>query len=213
MNQLTAFALALVLASCEAGTGAGCSREPVGRVNAFFAGGEASRDVVATVASITPLPDIGGFRYEMSDGARLQWLAREPIPGVVAGSRYRFVVDYAGGFPDASGLLVFEDDRLLFAALTDQQPFQHVLRDGIPGFATAIEDAGCPSRGSTRCHESLINQRVSFTHGGEKASLFHGDRATMGEFEVEVLTAQKVRYAPRCADAGLPGVAFTIRRR
>lgn len=213
MNQLTAFALALVLASCEAGTGAGCSREPVGRVNAFFAGGEAGRDVVATVASITPLPDIGGFRYEMNDGARLTWIARAPIPGVTAGNRYRFVVDYAGGSPDASGVLVFENDQLLFAALTDQQPFQHVLRNGIPDFTIAVEDAGCSSRGSTRCHEALVNRRLSFGHRGETESLFHGEKATLGEFEVEALTAQKVTYSSRCADAGLPGVAFTIRRR
>lgn len=212
MNQLTAFALALVLASCEAGTGAGCSREPVGRVNAFFTGGEASRDVVATVTSIAPLPEIGGFRYEMADGARLTWIAREPIPHVVAGRRYRFVVEYAGGSPDASGILVFGGDDLLFAALTDQKPFQHVLRDGIPGFTITTEDAGCSSRGSTRCHESLINHRVSFAHRGENASRFHGEKATLGEFEVEVLTAQNVTYASRCADAGLPGIAFTIRR-
>ena len=67
--------------------------------------------------------------------------------------------------------------------------------------------------GSTRCHESLVNQRVSFTHRGEKATLFHGDKATLGEYEIEVLTAQRVTYASRCADAGLPGIAFTIRRR
>ena len=213
MNQLTAFALALVLASCEAGTGAGCSREPVGRVNAFFAGGEASRDVVVTVVSITPLPDLGGFRYEMSDGVRLTWIAREPIPAVAAGGRYRFRVDYAGGSPDASGLLVFENDQLLFAALTDQKPFQHVLRDGISEFAIAMNDASCGSRGRTRCHEALVNLRLSFEHRGETASLFHGEKATLGEFEIEALTAQKVTYASRCADAGLPGVAFTIRRR
>jgi hypothetical protein len=212
MNHASLFALALMLASCAGVGDRGCSNPPEGGVKAFFANGEPSRDVVATVAAVTPLADLGGFRYDLGDGSRLTWIAKEAIPGLVVGRAYRFVIDYAGGSPDASGILVFERERLLFASLTDQQPFQHVLKEGIPGFAIVLGDAVCSSRGSTKCHEQLVNLQLSVTHGSERRVLHHGSRAEVGEFEVHVLTAQKVKYAPRCADAGLPGVSFTIRR-
>lgn len=212
MNIAALFAVALMLASCAGVADRRCSTPPVGSVKVFFAGGEPGHDVSATVAAVTPLVDLGGYRYDLGDGSRLTWIAKDPIPGVEVGRAYRFVVEYAGGSPDASGILVFERGRLLFASLTDQQPFQHVLKDGIPGFAIALGDLDCPSRGSTKCHEQLVNRPVSITHGGEQRLLIHGSRAVVGEFEVHVLTAQKVKYAPRCADAGLPGVSFTIRR-
>lgn len=207
----TSLVLAMILASCG-GAQDRCGNPPKTSVNAFFAGRDASRDVVATVATITPLADIGGFRYEMRDGSRLTWIAKEPIAGVVAGRTYRFVVDYAPGFPDASGMLVFENDRMIFAALTDQKLLDHVLKSGVPDFKIATGEAACSSRGRSKCHEALVNLPLAFEHAGERKVLLQGEKARVGEFEIDALVAQQVTYAPRCGDAGLPGVSFTIRR-
>jgi len=206
-----AIAFAMVLASC-AGTKDRCSNPPLGSVNAFFTGGDASRDVVATVTAITPLAEIGGFRYEMRDGSRLTWIAKEPIAALQIGRTYRFVVDYSPGFPDASGLLVFDGERLIFAAITDQKLFQHVLKEGVPGFAIATGDPTCASRGRTKCHEALVNLPLSIEHAGERKVLFQGETARAGEFEIDALVAQKVTYRSGCADAGLPGVCVIIHR-
>jgi hypothetical protein len=212
MNLVPALALALLLASCEAPAGR-CSTEPAGTTNAFFAGGDASREVVVTVKSMTPLADIGGFRYDMTDGSRLTWIAGEPIAALEPGRTARIVVDYSGGSPDASGILVFDGDRLLFAAITDQKPFQHALEQGIPGFVVASGKPVCRSRGRTKCHTELVNVPLTVEHAGERKELYHGERASLGEFEVRVLTAQQVTYSPRCADAGLAGVSLIIERR
>ena len=211
MNLAPALALAVVLAYC-AGAGNHCANPPAGSVNAFFAGGEASRDLTASVSALTALSQGRGFRYGLSDGSTLTWMAKEPIPGLETGRGYRFVVDYAPGNPDASGVLLFDGDRLLFAALTDQRPFQRVLKGGVPGFAIAAGDAACGSRARTKCHEALVNLPLSFEHAGKSAVLHQGEHGRVGEFEIEVLTAQKVTYSPRCADAGLPGVSFVIHR-
>lgn len=210
MNVLCGFLVAVVLASCGA-AGNRCSTEPEGRVNAFFLGDESSRDVVATLSAIVPL-ETGGVRYDLQDGSRLTWLASEPIAPLKVGGTYRFVVDYAPGSPDASGILIFDGGQLLFAALTDRTPFLRVLKRGIPGFSVALEEGTCGSRGRTKCHSALVNLPLSIAHRGTRVVLHHGERAKLGAFEVRVLTAQKVTYAPRCADAGLPGVSFVIRR-
>jgi hypothetical protein len=198
--------VATIVTSCA------CSNPPAGNVTAFFAGGDASRDVVATVAAITPLAELGGFRYDMRNGARLTWIAKEPIAALQVGRTVRIVVDYSPGSPDASGILIFDGERLLFAALSDQNPFQHVLEGGISGFAIATQETRCASRARTRCHTSLVNLRLSIEHAGERKVLVQGESARLGEFAVDALVAQKVIYNPRCADAGLPGVCFVIRR-
>lgn len=211
MNGPAVLATAMLVASCGSGADV-CSTAPLGSTNAFFAGGRPSREVTATVATITPLEDPAGFRYDMTDGTRLTWIAREPLGHVEAGKTYRLVVDYAGGAPDASGILVFDGERLLFAAVTDQTAFRRVLRNGIPGFTVAAAESPCASRDRTKCHEAMVNLPLVFEHGGARTALYQGQAARAGDFEIRVLTAQKVRYSSRCADAGLPGVSFTITR-
>ena len=201
MRAAAILGFVLLFAACGSAAGDRCDLEPVGSVNAFFVGENASRDVVATVSAIAPLEGMAGFRYDMRDGARLTWMAKDPMPNVVAGGTYRFVVDYRGGWPDASFILVFEGDRLIFAGVTDRQTV-------IPGLAITTGDATCASRGRTKCHESLVN--VPLIVDGQ--SLYHGESARVGEFEVRVLTAQKVRYSSRCADAGLPHVSYPVAR-
>ena len=211
MNATAALAILALAGSCAAG-GDRCSSPSDGSVNAFFPGREPSRDIIATVASITPLEELGGFRYDMTTGERLTWIANVPIAGVAAGGTYRFVVDYRPGFPDAAGILVYERDELFFAALTDQKPLQLVLREGVPGFDIALGETTCKSRENSRCHEAIVNLPVTFEHAGSRATVFQRETARLGDFDVRVLTAQSVKYSSRCADAGLPGVSFVIAR-
>jgi hypothetical protein len=207
----------LLTATCAGDASDVCSRKPIGSVKAFFAPPPASREATVTVDAITPLPELQGFRYELrtADGkaARLTWLGAEAIGGVRAGGTYRFVVDYAPGFPDSSGLLIFERERLLFAALTDQQLFQHVLKSGIPGFELAMGEPACASRLTTTCFDAVVNRPLTVTHEGQRRTIHQGDRVRIGSYEVAALTVQQVTYSPRCADAGMPGVSLTIERR
>jgi hypothetical protein len=179
---------------------------------AFFAGGEPSRDVVAEVADVASSNGI--HRYRLRPGELvLTYRAREPMPGVTAGGTFRFQVDYSMGEPDASAIIVSRNDRLIFAAITDQKIGQHVLPEGIPGFAIETLPPACPSRGRTDCHESLINVPVTIRHDGSGVTLHQGEASPLGDFQVRVLTAQNVTYTSRCADAGLTGISLTISRR
>lgn len=202
MRAAVMLGFVVLFAACGSAAGDRCDAKPVGSVNAFFVGENPSRDVVTTVTSIAPLEGLAGFRYDMRDGARLTWMAKEPMTNVVVGGTYRFVVDYRGGWPDASSILVFEGDQLIFAGVTDRET-------DIPGLTISVGDASCSSRGRTKCHESLVN--VPVLVGGK--SIYHGESATVGEFEVRVFTSQKVKYSSRCADAGVPALSFTVARR
>ena len=220
MNGVVAIVAAVALVATTCGGGADgtdvCSRAPVGSVNAFFVGEQPSRELTATVVGIRPLPDLGGFAYELRDQggttSRLTWIAPAAMSGVHAGSTYRFVVDYAPGFPDASGILVFDGSTLVFAALSDQRLFQHVLRQGIPRFQLALGEPACDSRGATKCHESMTNLRLLVEHGGARDTLHHGETITIGGYDVQALSVQRIVYSPRCADAGLPAVSLVIAR-
>jgi len=205
----SALGVAFLLATCGGGAGGSdCAREPIGDVKAFFAGGQASRDLVGVVEHVTPLPDIHGFRYEFRDGARLTWIGR-PLP-IEIGTTYRFVVDYAPGFPDGSGMLIFAGDELYFAAFTGQAMFQHVLKQGIAGFEISTGEPRCPSRGRSTCHDALVNLPLIITRGAESRTIYHGQSATLGGYRIDALSVQKVKYSSRCADAGLAAISFTI---
>lgn len=219
MSHVSLFlALALTLSTCG-GTQAidACRREPLGSTNAFFAGGSPQAELTATVAAITPLPDLGGYRYDLQELSgtvrKLTWIAPTAMEGIEAGRRYRFVVDYAGGFPDSSGILVYDGETLYFAALTDQTLFAHVLKSGVPGFSMKLGEPSCGSRGSTKCHPTMVNLPLIVASGGTEKTLHHGETAVLGDYVVQPLTAQRVTYSPRCADAGVPGVSLIITRR
>jgi hypothetical protein len=206
--------LVLIFAAGCASAESPCANEPEGRIVAFFAGGEPSRDVVATVVDVASSE--GVHRYRLRAGEPdliLTYRAPEPIPGVTAGGSYRFQVDYSMGSPDASGIIVSHEDRLIFAAVSDQKMGQHVLAEGIPGFEIEALPPACPSRGRTDCHESLINVPMRVRHAGSSVTLHHGEASPLGDFVVRVLTAQEVTYASRCADAGLTGISLSISRR
>ena len=220
MNGLAAGVGAVLLAATTcvgAGTDSGaCSRVPVGSATVFFAGERPSGEITATVVSITPLPELAGFSYELREregaATRLTWIAPAAMASVHTGSTYRFVVDYVPGFPDASGILVFDGDTLVFAALSDQQLFQHVLERGIPEFELAVGDSACESRGSTKCHRSMTNLPLVVEHGGTRSTLYHGETVRTGDYEVRALSVQRIVYDSGCADAGLPAVSLVIAR-
>ena len=187
---------------------------PAGKVIAFLE--NEPRPVTAIHATVERI--IAGeksWTYLLRDESgvrRLSYRAPEPMPSIVAGHAYDLQIEYIGGYPAASGIVVKDERGLLFAAATDQQAFQHVLKNGIEGFDIAMSDAGCPSRSHERCYDAVFNQKVRFARGAGSASLTNGQSAAVGDFRVHVLTAQKVVYNKGCADAGLVGVSFTVTR-
>lgn len=204
MKSVTILIALLLLASCGATSLRICSTEPVGNINVFFPGNTPSRDATLVVDRVTPISN--GFRYDFRVGSPMTWIAPDVLP-VAIGKPYRFVVDYRPGAPDASSIMVFDGESLLFAALTDQ-----TLRLTIPAFELTVGEAACGSRGSTKCHASLVNLPLKISHGGQSATIHHGEVAHLGDYEIKALTVQRVAYAARCADAGLPAVSVTIAR-
>jgi hypothetical protein len=198
-----------------------CDREPVGNFQAFLDSPQDLRPVrsssfAGVLISVGPEDDLGFTRLRIRGDDGTDRLIAYRLPGgalpLRMNRRYRFRLDYAAGFPDASGLLVSDAEGLVFAAARDQRPGSRVLRDGVPGFGLELIEAECPSRQRDRCYESIRNARLRVSHGKHVAELFHGDSATLGAYRVVALTAQDVEYRPQCVDAGLVAVSYAIFR-
>jgi hypothetical protein len=195
----------------------GCRAAPSGQMTAFLE--EDAPPVSAHLAgTVVHLSAAGkdSYRYGIRDASgaerRLAYRApRGPLP-VKEGGAYDIQVDYVGGAPAASGLLVRDAAGLVFAGATDTRLGAHVLRDGLPDLTLALVASACASRRATDCYESITNQILRVTHGGRSVDLMNGQSARVGPYQVTCLAAQAVGYRERCADAGLPAVSYLVVR-
>jgi hypothetical protein len=133
-------------------------------------------------------------------------------PTLHAGAAYSFLIETAPGFPTASGLVVQDSAGIVFAGASDQSPGGHVLKDGLPGLTLVLEDAPCRSRGHSECYDALYNRRLRAIMDGRTLVLFHPHSGFLGNYRLTCLTAQRVIYNKRCADAGQTAVSWTLER-
>lgn len=193
-----------------------CEAQPAGTFNAFMEGSESSAALDATVIGVTLLEGTARHRYLLRDGSgavrNLTVMGAHTLPRIEEGKPYTVRVDYVGGSPAASGMIVRDKNGLLFAALTDTGIASHVLKEGVPDFEIAMKPPECPGRSHGSCLESAVNLPVEFRSAGSAVTLYHGGSAILGGYTVSVLTAQSVKYSKRCQDGGMSGISFTIVR-
>lgn len=193
-----------------------CEAQPAKTFRAFIEGAQSPTETDATVIGHVVLDSPARHRYLLRDASgaesRLTVMGDQPVPGIEEGKSYSFRVDYVGGSPTASGIIVRDQDGILFAALTDGRIGSHVLKEGIPDFEVAMKPPECAGRAHGSCLESAVNLPVEIRSGASAAILYHGESAILGRYTVSVLTAQKVKYSRHCKDAGVSGISFTIAR-
>ena len=180
--------------------------EPAPPLSARFAGTLLSRADLE--------PDV--YRYVIRDASgaerRLTYRAPGgPLP-LREGASYEFQVDYVGGAPAASGLLIRDGAGLLFAGASDQRLGSHVLKEGVPPFTLALLPPACSSRRRDTCFDAITNVPLQVRSESVSVELHNGESARLGSYRVTCLTAQAVAYSGRCADAGLPAVSYIILR-
>ncbi len=199
-------------------TATGCGAEPKGSLVAFLEDPEGPMSVRFTgiVVAVRPPNDLGLARFVIRDGEgrerRLTYGAAGVSLPIRQGDRYDFQVDHVGGFPEISGLLIRDSVGLLFAGVSDQNPGERALKEGVPSFDVAFAPTRCKSRPHGKCYDAIYNLPLRVSRQGKSATLFHGDSTRLGTYRVTCLTAQKVIYNDRCADAGLHGVSYAITR-
>jgi hypothetical protein len=156
------------------------------------------------------------YRYVIRDanGAERRLVYRAPggpLP-LNEGASYEFQVDYVGGAPAVSGLLIHDGTGLLFAGASDQKIGAHVLKEGVPSFTIALLPPDCSSRGSDTCYDAITNVPLQVRAQGASVELHNGESGNLGSYRVTCLAAQAVAYNSRCADAGVPAVSYVIAR-
>ena len=143
---------------------------------------------------------------------------------VVAGRTYDLAVEMVMGEPSAGAIVLSDADGLVLAAASDTGLGENVLAAGPPGFTLRLVEAGCRGREVTKCFVERVNMALEVTLAGEAkhedaatherttVRLGHGQKARLGAYEVACQAAERVKYSPKCADAGVLAVSWTIRR-
>jgi hypothetical protein len=194
-----------------------CEYEPVGEVTVWVDEVDALKPVVfsGTIDAISE-EDYQRKQLSIIDENSKEWSIRIHVPGMSLpleiGQHYEFEVQYVGGWPSASSILIWDRDGLLFAGVSDWEVGTNVAQGGVPGFGIEKISTDCGSRPHSKCYDELRNAVLKVSTDGESVMLFHGESARIGSYEVMCLTCQDVVYNSSCADAGLNTVSYAIVR-
>ncbi len=216
-------ALAPATSSCQDRDPA-CNREPAGSLTAYILPAPPAMHFAGTVRvlSVGAVGEDGMQRAVVRDtaAAGLDTLVYgapaaagvAPLP-LSEGELVGLVVDYVGGFPSASGILITDGSGVRLAGASEQRPGMTVLTGGIPGWTVEMLPATCDSRLQNDCYDSVTNAPLRLASGGDSVTLYQGESADLGVWRARCLTSQVVSYNSRCTDAGLVGVSYVIARR
>jgi len=193
-----------------------CARAPSGNVTVFLEGEVPAKSFTAAVVEIEPPSESGLRRHRLreADGTERVLVFRAPedsLP-VRTDATYDFLVETVPGMPTPAAVVVGDEGGILFAAVSDYRPGERVLQEGLAGFSIELVPSGCEDRGVDPCFESEVNAVLSVEHADTTARLFQGESLTLGDYRVRCLTARTVAYSDRCADAGVFGISYTVRR-
>jgi hypothetical protein len=193
-----------------------CLRAPAGSVTVFLEAGGPSAAFSASVAEVTAPAEGGLWRYRLREasGAEHVLVFRAPEEAIPleTGTTYEFALETVPGMPTPASIVVRDEQGLLYASVSDYRPGERVLQGGLPEFSIELTASDCADRAEDPCLESDVNAILRVEHANATAGLFHGDGATLGAYRVRCLTARTVTYRAGCADAGVFGVSYTIRR-
>jgi hypothetical protein len=200
-----------------------CSAAPGKPVTVFVEGTTDAdprvRSFHGVVFGSEPVPGtVPRYSFTGSDGTvrRLAFFDPDgPLP-IVAQRPYDLAVEMVMGEPSPGALLLSDAEGLVLAAASDTGLGKHVLAAGPPGFTLRLDDGDCHGRERPRdgkpCFAERVNLILEVTHEGTTVRLGHGGKAWLGAYEVSCHAAERVKYSPRCADAGVLTVSWTIRR-
>ncbi|HUD71505.1 MAG TPA: hypothetical protein VMQ62_06045 [Dongiaceae bacterium] len=216
--------LVLLALACRPVPGSGddtparCRAESLGSVRAFLEAGAPATNTFDATLEAAPKPGDGGLwklALREASGATHTLTLISPVgaPHLEVGARYRIRVDYAPGYPPASGLLIWKEGELIYAAAGDPSPERRVLGEGVPGFEIARLPSRCANRGPTDCFDALRSAPLRIAHAGATVTLMQGESADLGGYRVTCLTAEEITYSARCADAGRVTLSYVIERR
>jgi hypothetical protein len=195
--------------------GAPCSAEPREPFDVTLETpmSDTSLEFAGILEAIEPADPDGRVSYRITAaGASHRLMVRGATLPLHTGGAYEARIERVGGSPPASGLLIRDATGLVFAGASEQRIGAHVLTGGVPGFTLQLETTNCPSRAQGDCFRSAVNRALAVAHGDARATLYHGDVARFGDFEVRCLIAQDVDYGGRCPDFAFHAVSFTVAR-
>ena len=198
---------------------ASCRAEPQEPISVSIAtpGARYPRAFSGTLEAFVPVegPRPGRLTVRLDDPDRveiIEYLFPDDGVGFPIGKRLRFEVEQVAGFPSYSGITIADERGLLLAAASDGKPGRAVLRDGVAGFEISLGEPSCPPRSANRCYDEITNLPLEIRTGASTLVLMQGEVGQIEAFRARCLTAQRVVYSDRCADAGLIGVSYLIVR-
>jgi Leucine-rich repeat (LRR) protein len=131
---------------------------------------------------------------------------------LVPDTTYRLIAQGVLGWPDTFGLVIKEDDALVFLGLSDWE-LERTLSIGClsPIGAEQVRVLADHYREGRPCYGRFINTEIAFAHDGESILLHQGQSATLGDYEINLDIARTIDHY-FCPDAGANNISFTISR-
>jgi Leucine-rich repeat (LRR) protein len=132
---------------------------------------------------------------------------------LVPDTTYRLIAHSVLGWPSTFGLVIKEDDDLVFLGLADWE-LDRTLSIGClsPVRAEQVRILADHYREGDSCYDRFTNTEIAFLHAGESVLLHQGQSATLGDYEINLEIARTIDHH-YCQDAGLNNISFTISRR
>jgi hypothetical protein len=150
----------------------------------------------------------------LNDTLTLRLFGVEETLPLKADSLYHLTYEIIGGWPSTYGLIIRQNNTVLFAGISDWELKKRSTLYDSTGINVSINKVLTDRTHTTKtCRKKLTNLELKFAHGSEAIFLRQGEAASLGDWHIYLRVAREVEYMSNCLDDGVNGVSFTILRR
>jgi len=154
------------------------------------------------------------FDPALNDTLALRLFGVEEALPLKADSLYQLTYQIIGGWPSTYGLIMKQNNMLLFGGITDWELRKHSTLYDSTGIDVSLHKVLTDRTHTTKtCRKKLTNLELKFARGNEAIILRQGEAANLREWHIYLRVAREVEYMSNCLDDGVNGISYTILRR
>ena len=131
------------------------------------------------------------------------------------GTDYDVAVEVHHGFPSTFGLLIKDQDGVVFQGVTDWDVGKQIsIEKYSPIKVREVTLLADHFKEPEMCYERITNTEVTFATENASLSLHQGDSGELGSYLITLGVGRSIEYPDDgdCLDAGMNGISYTIRR-
>jgi len=154
------------------------------------------------------------FDPALNDTLALRFFGVEETLPLKADSLYRLTYEIIGGWPSTYGLIIRQNNTVLFAGISDWELNKRSTLYDSTGIDVSLHKVLEGRTHTTQtCRKKLTNLELKFTSGKDAIFLHQGEAANLAGWHIYLRVAREVEYMSDCLDDGVNGISYTILRR